>query len=131
VLKYRVQHGQRYADNQNISFSLRYHEHIHPQCTAKFCVFFFCRPTGRPRGTSLPLECHRNNQLDSFRFKRDAFYQSLKSKVGLAATKAAALRINLNIQGCVIVAAPGHAPSRAPLLLPVLLSHNLPLPRVH
>ncbi len=98
MLKYRVPHGQRYADNQNISFSPRYHEHIHPQCTAKFCVFFFCRPTGRPRGTSLPLECHRNNQLDSFRFKRDAFYQSLKSKVGLAATKAAALRINLNIR---------------------------------
>jgi hypothetical protein len=29
-------------------------------CTATFCVFFFCRPTGRPRRTSLPLECHRN-----------------------------------------------------------------------
>jgi len=41
-------------------------------------------------------------------------YQSLKSKVGLAATKAAALRINLNVQGCGIVAAPVHAPSRAP-----------------
>jgi hypothetical protein len=24
-----------------------------------------------------------------------------------------------------------HAPSRAPLLLPLLLSHNLPFPRVH
>jgi hypothetical protein len=29
-------------------------------CTASFCVFFFYRPTGRPRRTSLPLECHRN-----------------------------------------------------------------------
>jgi hypothetical protein len=29
------------------------------------------------------------------------------------------------------VAAPVHAPSRAPLLLSLLLSHNLPLPRVH
>ena len=29
-------------------------------CTASFCIFFFCRPTGRPKGTSLPLECHRN-----------------------------------------------------------------------
>jgi len=42
-----------------------------------------------------------------------AFYQSLKSKVGLAAAKAAALRINLNVAGCSIVAAQ-HAPSRAP-----------------
>ena len=39
-----------------------------------------------------------------------------------AATKAAALRINLNVQGCVIVATPIHAPSRTPLLLPLLLS---------
>ena len=30
-----------------------------------------------------------------------------------------------------IVAAPMHAPSRTSLLLPLLLSHNLPLPRVH
>jgi hypothetical protein len=31
-----------------------------PACTANFCVFFFYRPTGRPRRTSMPLECHRN-----------------------------------------------------------------------
>ena len=73
----------------------------------------------------------QRNQSDSFRFKRAAFYQSLKSKVGLAAAKAAALRINLNVVGCGIVAAPVHAPSRAPLFLPLLLSHNIPLPRVH
>jgi hypothetical protein len=35
----------------------------------------------------------QRNQSDSFRFKSAAFYQSLKSKVGLAAAKAAALRI--------------------------------------
>jgi hypothetical protein len=52
--------------------------------------------------------------------------KGLKSKVGLVAAKASALRINLNIQGCSIVAPPLHAPSRAPLL-----SHNIPLPRVH
>jgi hypothetical protein len=34
----------------------------------------------------------QRNQSDSFRFKRAAFYQGLKSKVGLAAAKAAALR---------------------------------------
>jgi hypothetical protein len=76
----------------------------------------------------MPSQC---NQSESFRFKRAAFYQSLKSKVGLAAAKAAALRINLNVEGCDIVAAPVHAPSRAPLLLPLHLSHNLPFPRVH
>jgi hypothetical protein len=54
-----------------------------------------------------------------------------RSKVGLASAKSAALRINLNVEGCGIVAAPVHAPSRAALLLPLLLSHNLPLPRVH
>jgi len=73
----------------------------------------------------------QRNHSDSFRFKLAAFYQSLKSKVGLAEAKPAALRINLNVEGCGIVAAPGHAPSRAPLLLPLLLSHNLPLPRVY
>jgi len=87
-------------------------------CTANFCVFFFYTPTRRPRRTSRPLEC----QSDSFRFKRAAFYQSLKIKVGLAAAKAAALRINLYVEGCGIVAAPVHAPSRAPLLPPLLLS---------
>jgi hypothetical protein len=34
-------------------------------------------------------------------------------------------------QNCVIVAAPVHDPSHTPLLLPLLLSHKLPLPRVH
>ena len=48
-----------------------------------------------------------------------------------AATKAAALRINLNVEGCGIVAAPVHAPSRGLLLFPLLLSHTIPLPRVH
>ena len=63
------------------------------------------------------------------RFKRAAFYMGLKSKVGLVAAKASALRINLNVHGCSIVAPPLHAPSRAPLLLPrgfpLLLSHKL------
>jgi hypothetical protein len=66
--------------------------------------------------------------MGSIRFKRAAFYMGVKSKVGLVAAKTSALRINLNIQGCSVVAAPLHAPSDAPLLL---LSHNIPLPRVH
>ena len=55
--------------------------------------------TGRPREFNVIA----TQPLDSFRFKRAAFYQSLKSKVGLAAAKAAALRINLNValwEGC-------------------------------
>ena len=73
----------------------------------------------------------QTNNSEALRFKRAAFYNGLKSKVGLAAAKAAALRINLNVQGCSIVAAPMHAPSHTSLLLPLLLSHNLPLPSVH
>jgi len=37
---------------------------------------------------------------------RAAFYQALKSKVGLAAANAAALRINLNVASCSVVAPP-------------------------
>ena len=80
--------------------------------------------TARPRRTSLPLglPSQQNRSDNAFRFKRAAFYMGLKSKVGLVAAKASALRINLNIQGCSIVAPPLHAPSRAPLLLPLLLN---------
>jgi hypothetical protein len=59
--------------------------------TANFCVSFFYRETeAHFTATGMPSQ---RNQSDSFRFKRGAFYQSLKSKVGLAAVKAAALRI--------------------------------------
>ena len=34
--------------------------------------------------------------MEALRFKRAAFYNGLKSKVGLAAAKAAALRVNRN-----------------------------------
>ena len=70
----------------------------------------------------------QNYLTDAFRFKRAAFLQSLKSKIGLAASKAEALRINLNIQGCGIVAAPVHAPSRAPPP-PSFTHYRFPLPR--
>jgi hypothetical protein len=119
---------QQYADNQNISSfpaivstSTRMHGDFlrllflqaHRETEAHF------------NATGVPSQ---RNQSDSFRFKRAAFYQSLESKVGLAAAKAAALRIDLNVEGCGIVAAPVHTPSRAPLLLPLHVSHNLPLP---
>jgi len=73
----------------------------------------------------------QTNNSEALRFNRPAFYNGLKSKVGLEAFKAAALRVNLNVQGCGIVATPMHDPSRTPLLIPLLLSHNLPTPRIH
>ncbi len=89
-------------------------------CTASFCVCFSTGPPGCARETESHFTAagmsSQNYPSDSFCFKCAAFYQSLKSKVGLAASKATALRINLNIEGCGIVAAPVHAPSRAPLL---------------
>jgi len=104
-----------------------------PPCTANFCVSFSPGPPG-DRGA---LHCRWNAiatqpiGLVSVQ-THGSFYRGLKSKVGLAAaTKAAALRIKLNIEGCGVVAPPMHAPSRASLLLPLLLSHNLPLPGVH
>jgi hypothetical protein len=118
---------QTYADNQNISFlpaimstSNRMH--------GEFLRLLFVQAHRETEAhfTAAGMSSQRN-QSESFRFKRAAFYQGLKSKVGLAAAKATALRINLNVQGCSIVAAPMHAPSRTSLLLPLLLSHNLPL----
>ncbi len=124
-------YGQQSNDNQNISFlpaivstSTRMHGEFlrllflqaHRETEAHFTAY----------GMSL-----QNHKQEALWFKRDVFYNGLKSKVGLAAAKAAALRVNLNVQGCGIVAPPMHAPSRTPLLLPLLLSHNLPTPRVH
>jgi hypothetical protein len=153
---------QQYADNQHISFlpaivstSIR----MHGESFLRLLFLQAHRET-EAHFTAAGMSSQRN-QSDSFRFKRAAFYQSLKSKVGLAAAKAAALRINLNVEGCErvccllvlnsltstpqwihhpkphdvgiveVAEAPVHSPSRAPLLLPLLLSHNLPLPRVH
>jgi len=67
----------------------------------------------------MPAQQH----CDSFRFRRAAFYNGLKSKVVLAAAKTAEMRINLNIDGCGVVAV--HSFLRAPLLLANLLAHNL------
>ena len=60
---------------------------------------------------------------DLFRYRRAAFFNGLESKVGLAAAKATAVRVNLNIDGC--VALPVHLASRAPLLLAINATCNL------
>jgi hypothetical protein len=126
-----VAYRQQYADNQNISFlpailstSTRMH--------GEFLRLLFLQAHRETEShfTAAGMSLQTNNS-EALRFKRDAFYNGLKSKVGLSAAKAVALRVNLNVQGCGIVAPPMYAPSRTPLLLPLLLSHNLPTPRVH
>ena len=95
-------------------------------CTASSCAFFFSRQYFEAQGRQLA----QNNHLDTFHYKRAAFYNGLKSKVGLVLAKAAALRINLNLD-CIPI------PSRAythPIhrtrthLISTALSHHLPLP---
>ncbi len=70
-------------------------------------------------------------QRDMFHFRRAAFAQQLKSKVGLALAKAAALRINLNIDGAPITSKfhthPSH--SQTSRLLTSSLSLGVPVPR--
>ena len=48
---------------------------------------------------------------DMFRFRRAAFYSGLKSKVGLIAAKTAALRVNMNTDGCLLAS---HVASQFP-----------------
>ena len=81
-----------------------------------------------PTDTQISRFPHYDSRIQSSRFRRAAFYNGLKSKVGLAAAKTAAMRINLNIDGCGVVAPPVHSSLRAPHLLANLLAH-LPLPR--
>jgi hypothetical protein len=69
---------------------------------------------------------------DQFRFCRAALYPSLKSTVGLIAAKAAALRVNVNTDSCLISS---HAWSRhlasfhASSLFHSSLTHTLARPR--
>jgi hypothetical protein len=116
---------QQYADNQNISFlpaivstSTRMH--------GEFLRLLFLQAHRETKAhfTAAGMSLQRHHS-DSFRFKRAAFYQSLKSKVGLAAAKAAALRINLNVESCGIVAAPVHALSRSPSPPPPSFTQSL------
>ena len=81
---------QQYADNQNISFlpaivstSTRMH--------GEFLRLLFLQAHRETEAhfTAAGMPSQRN-QSESFRFKRAAFYQDLKSKVGLSAAKAAA-----------------------------------------
>jgi hypothetical protein len=68
---------------------------------------------------------------DQFHFRRAAFLQELKSKVGLALAKAAVLRINLNLDGAPIVSKSHTHPSHSQTsrLLTSSLSLGVPVPR--
>ena len=68
---------------------------------------------------------------DSWHYRRATFYNGLKSKVGLAAAKVAALRVNLNINGCNIVAPQARGLRARAYLTDSLLSHSLPVPHAH
>jgi len=112
---------QPYAHNQNLSFLpaiVSTSTRMHGEFSTLLCLQAHRETEAHFSAAGMPSQ---RNQSDSFRFKRAAIFQSLTGKVGLAATKAAALRIKLNVEGCGIVAAPVHAPSRAPFLPPRLL----------
>ena len=127
LLRKIAAYRQQYADNQNISFLPTIVSTL-TRMHGEFLRLLFLQAHRETEAhiTAAGMSSQTNNS-DALRFKRAAFYNGLKSKVGLAAAETAALRINLNVQGCGIVAAPVHSP----LLLPLLLSHNLPLSRVH
>jgi hypothetical protein len=113
---------QQYADNQNISFLpaiMTTSSRMHGDFLRLLFLQAHRETAAHFHATGLPSQQNRSD--NAFRFKRAAFYMGLKSEVGIVAAKASALRINLNIQGCSVVAPPLHAPSHAP---PLLLSFH-------
>ena len=68
---------------------------------------------------------------DQFHFRRAAFVQQLKSRVGLALGKATALRITLNLDGAPIISKSHTHPSHSQTsrLLTSSLSLGIPVPR--
>jgi hypothetical protein len=113
---------QQYADNHNISFLPAIVSTSH-RMHGEFLRLLFLQVHRETEAhfTANELPSPRTNS-DTFRYRRAAFYQGLKSKVGLAAAKAAALRINLNVGSCSVVAPPLHAPWHTSLLHPLLSS---------
>jgi hypothetical protein len=111
---------QTYADNQHISFLpaiMSTSNRMHGEFLR--LLFLQAHRETETHFTAAGLPSQRN-QSESFRFKRAAFYQAPRpeDKVGLAAANAAVLRINLNVQGCSIVAAPMQLPLALPFSSP-------------
>ncbi len=77
------------------------------------------------------VQLAQTNPGGQFHFRRAAFLTWLQSKVGLALAKAAALRINLNLDGAPITSKshthPSH--SKTSRLLTSSLSLGVPVPR--
>ena len=94
---------QQYADNQNISF-LPAIMTTSSRMHGEFLRLLFLQAHRETTAHFIATgqPSQQNRSDNAFRFKCAAFYMGLKS-----------------------------APSRAPLLFPLLLSHNIPLPRVH
>ncbi len=90
---------QTYADNQNISF-LPVIMSTSNRMYGEFLRLLFLQAHWETEAyfTASGMSS-QHNQSESLWFKGAAFYQGLKSKVGIAAAKAAALRINLYVQG--------------------------------
>jgi hypothetical protein len=77
------------------------------------------------------VQLAQTNPGVQFHFHRAAFLTQLKSKVGLALAKAAALRINLNLDGAPIASKSHTRPSHSQTsrLLTSSLSLGVPVPR--
>jgi hypothetical protein len=73
----------------------------------------------------------QTNPGDQFHFRREAFSQQLKRKVGLALSKSSALRINLNLDGTPIAPKSHTHPSHSQTsrLLTSSLSLGVSVPR--
>jgi hypothetical protein len=89
-------------------------------------VFFFYRFTGSPRRTSLPLECHAT-KLGQVPLSPRGLLPRTEEQCRTGRGQAAALRINLNIDGCGVGTDPIHAPLLAsPPRHPPLTQYPLP-----
>jgi hypothetical protein len=77
------------------------------------------------------VQLAQTNPSGQFHFRRSAFSQQLKGKVGLTLSKAAALRINLNLDGATIASNSHTHPSHSQTsrLLTSSLSLGVPVPR--
>jgi len=106
------------GNNQNISF-LPAISSISTRMHGEFLRLIFLQAHREIEAHFTATGAIATQPIGFFRFKRAAFFRSLKSKVGLAAAKAAALLWYSS-----------HRPS-AHSFPRSLLSHNLTVPRVH
>jgi len=100
----------------------------HPRMHGEFLRLLFLQAHGalhRPRNASATT-------LRFFSLPPRGVLQWLEEQSGSGCGKAAALRVNLNINGCSIVAPPARSSrSSCACLTDSVLSHSLPMPHVH